>query len=63
MKEQQGYWHPEVIERRRLLQSEIQKVGELKIDRSVFIKTPEEKLAVKIAKRNYKSKMKVYGKF
>lgn len=62
MKEQ-GYYHPEVIERRQRMQEELQKAGVLKIDRACFIKTPEEKLALKIAKKQYKAKLKIYGEF
>ncbi len=57
----QGYYHPEVIARREQLKHETAIQNLLNIDKSVFIKTEEEKLACKLAKRNYKTKLRNYG--
>lgn len=61
MKDQKGYYHPEVIAKREELQREISTVNKLVIDRSVFQKTPEEKLESKLAKQAYKKQLKNYG--
>lgn len=51
--ENEGYYHPAVIERRIRLQNEINN-QKLIIDYSVFKKTPEERYILKKMKKEWK---------
>jgi len=57
--ENEGYYHPSVIERRMKIQAEINN-QKMVIDYDCFRTSPEERLLIKKAKREWKNTQELY---